>query len=100
MISNLQREAEEEEEGKNKSLHQLRKEREADREEKIQVKHFIIFLGDIFIMPTPIIAHKETNFPIKVLKKRHYALMRLKMAPKPLSGGERMLTQEKKIHIF
>ena len=54
----------------------------------------------IFIMPTPIIAHKETNFPIKVLKKRHYALMRLKMAPKPLSGGERMLTQEKKIHIF
>ena len=40
------------------------------------------------------------NFFMKVLKKRHYALMRLKMAPKPISGGVRMLTQEKKIHLF
>ena len=39
-------------------------------------------------------------FCVKVLKKRHYALMRLKMAPKPISGGVRMLTQEKKIHLF
>ena len=37
MISDLQKQAEEEGEGENKSLHQLRKEREADREEKIQV---------------------------------------------------------------
>ena len=36
MISNLQKHAKEEK-GENKSLHQLRKEREADREEKIQV---------------------------------------------------------------
>ena len=36
MISNLQKQTEEGE-GEKKSLHQLRKEREADREEKIQV---------------------------------------------------------------
>ena len=36
VISNLQKQTEEGE-GEKKSLHQLRKEREADREEKIQV---------------------------------------------------------------